>query len=63
MPAAWSVQLWPPAYIWRPRGRRYKGINEEADMLNIAIGIVLAVLLLGVIRFALKMIIIWWLNK
>lgn len=53
------------AVIWRPRGRRYKGINEEADMmmLNIAIGIALAVLLLGVISFALKMIIIWWLNK
>ena len=32
-------------------------------MLNIAIGIVLGVMLLGVISFALKMIILWWLNK
>lgn len=32
-------------------------------MMNIAIEIVLAVLFLGEIRFAVKMLILWWLNK
>lgn len=32
-------------------------------MLNIAIGIVLAILFLGALRFVVKLLIYWWLNK